>query len=144
MEWNEFLNPPAEGEEILEEMKKVKDSSPGEDKVRMNFINWSDDAVWQVVVETVKFMFIQGGGHSLKVGLLFPIHKKGPRNDTVKYRGVVLLAMGNRLLARIIAYWLRAWEKGMEIPLSIGPLSHAQTSTTAAGPALEGGQVPAF
>ena len=74
--------------------------------------------VWQVVVKTVKFIFNQRANRwsdSLKVGLMIPIHKKGPRDATNNYRGVVLLAMRSRILARIIASRLRAWEEGLEL-----------------------------
>ena len=79
MEWNKLLNFPPENEEILAEMKNVKNLSPGEGQVRMNFINWVDDTVRQVVVKTVKFMFNQRANRwseSLKVGLMIPLHKK--------------------------------------------------------------------
>ena len=37
------------------------------------------------------------------------IHKKGPRDNTNNYQGVVLLTMCSRILARVIASRLRSW-----------------------------------
>jgi hypothetical protein len=46
---------------------------------------------------------------SLKTGLVVPIHKKGSRNDKNNYRGVCLLAMASRILARVVASRVRRW-----------------------------------
>ena len=39
---------------------------------------------------------------SLKSGLVIPLFKKGNRNNVNNYREVCLLAMGSRILARIM------------------------------------------
>ena len=44
-----------------------------------------------------------------------PLHKKGDRNARDNYRGVVLLAMGSRILARIMANRIRMWAEKMEL-----------------------------
>ncbi len=47
----------------------------------------------------------------LKVGIVVTLHKKGDRNARDNYRGVVLLEMGSRILARIMANRIRMWVK---------------------------------
>ena len=46
---------------------------------------------------------------SLKGGVIVPLFKKGDREDPGNYRGVCLLAMGSRILARVIAKRLSWW-----------------------------------
>ena len=38
-----------------------------------------------------------------------PLFKKGDRRVKGNYRGMVLLAMGSRVLARVCAKWMRWW-----------------------------------
>ena len=117
-EANAFLNELPEEEEILEEMKKVKDSAPGEDEVRMCYINWADPRINTKVVELVQLMFNERANRwedSVKTGLMIPLHKKGSRNDRNNYRGVVLLAMASRILARVLATRLRWWSEKLDL-----------------------------
>ena len=112
IELNEFLNEVPDEEEIYKEMKKVKDSAPGEDGVRMRYIAQADVEIQREVTKMVQFMFQndpQEWEQSLKVGHMIPIYKKGDRDDRGNYRGVVLLAMGSRILARIVASRARWW-----------------------------------
>ena len=84
-EWNDMLNQRPEEEEIVAEMKNVKDSAPGRDEVRMRYINSADAEIRRLVIETVQHMFTtraQRWDESLKTGIMIPIHKKGPRDDT--------------------------------------------------------------
>jgi hypothetical protein len=46
---------------------------------------------------------------SLKVGIMIPLYKKDDRNDCNKYRGVCLLSIGSRILARVIAKRVAWW-----------------------------------
>ena len=46
---------------------------------------------------------------ALKTGVVIPIHKKGDRNNKGNYRGICLLAMGSRILARVVATRVRWW-----------------------------------
>ena len=46
---------------------------------------------------------------ALKCGVVVPLYKKGDRDDPGNYRGVCLLSMGSRILARIIAARLQVW-----------------------------------
>ena len=111
-ELNDLLNEMSEGEEIYKEMKKVKDSAPGEDGVRMRYITQADPEIQMEVIKMVQFMFTndpQKWEQFLKVGHMVLIYKKDDRNERRIYRGVLFLAMGSRILARVIASRTRWW-----------------------------------
>ena len=117
-EWNTLLNETPEKEKILEEMKKVKDSAPGRNEVRMCYLNWADHRIKGLVVQTVRHLFTLRAdrwSEQLKVGIMIPMHKKGSRNLTNNYSSVVLLAMCSRRLARVTASRLRAWTEAVEL-----------------------------
>ena len=44
-----------------------------------------------------------------------PLHKKGNINDRNNFRGVCLLSMGSRILARVIANRLRTWSEELQV-----------------------------
>ena len=49
----------------------------------------------------------------LRLGVVVPLFKKGDRNNPGNYRGVCLLSMGSRIVARIVACRLREWAEEM-------------------------------
>ena len=51
----------------------------------------------------------------LKTGQIVPLHKKGCRSDVNNYRGVCLLAMGSRIIAKIAANRLRGWSERLNL-----------------------------
>ena len=51
----------------------------------------------------------------MKTGRLEPIFKKGDREVEGNYRGVVMLAMGSRILARVLATRLRWWTEPLQL-----------------------------
>ena len=51
----------------------------------------------------------------IKEGQVIPLHKKGPRNNLNNYRGVCLLAMASRILARVLATRLRDWAETLNL-----------------------------
>ena len=58
------------------------------------------------VIELVRKMFVSRASEwseQLKGGVIVPLYKKGDRKDPGNYRGVSLLDMGSRILARVIA-----------------------------------------
>ena len=117
-EANIMVNEMPEEEEIEDALKEVKDSLTGEDGVRISFIKLADPATKQQIVRMDQHMFENGTEEwtpSLKTGLICPIYKKGDRNTGANYRGVCLLAMGSRILARIIAKRMRWWAQKMEL-----------------------------
>ena len=112
-EWNEELNRTPEDEEIDREMLAVKDSAPGRDRVRMDYINLATQEMKTEVRKMVKYMFEKRPHkweQELKVGQIVPLFKKGDRNTKDNYRGVCLLAMG-----RVLASRLRRWSEAMSL-----------------------------
>ena len=94
------------------------DSSPGKDGVRLSYILKGGPEIFNDVASLVKFMFNNSADKweaSLKIGLVIPLHKKGDINDPNNYRGVCLLAMGSRILARIMADRLRIWSEKLQL-----------------------------
>ena len=58
------------------------------------------------VIEIVKMMFEKRANEwdeSAKSGIIVPLFKKGDRKNVNNYRGVCLLSMCSRVLARVIA-----------------------------------------
>ena len=97
-------------------MLAVKDSAPGRDGVRMGYINLATQEVMTEVRKMVKYMFEKRAHkweQELKVGQIVPLFKKGDRNTKDNYRGVCLLAMGSRILGRVLASRLRRWSEAM-------------------------------
>lgn len=117
-EANELLNEVPEREEIERAMNEMKESAPGEDGVRIGYIRLACEEVKERVIEMVREMFDKRADRwdeSLKVGLMVPLHKKGDRNDRNNYKGVCLLAMGSRILARVVAKRLAWWAEHLSL-----------------------------
>ena len=113
-----MLNETPEEEEIMEALKEVKDSAPGKDEIRISYIEYADERTQKWIIEMVKNMFEERANQwdqDLKEGHMVPIFKKGDRNDPNNYRGVVMLAMISRVLARVIAKRLSWWAEHMEL-----------------------------
>ena len=111
-EANEELNATPSAEEILQAMEEVNDSAPGSDKVRMRYIREACAEIRWNVVELVQHMFETRADkweELIKVGQIVPLFTKGDRDNPGNYRGVCLLAMVSRILARVLAKRLRAW-----------------------------------
>ena len=109
---NEGMNARIEREEIECAIKEIRESAPGKDGVRIGYIRYASEEVKVRVISLVQRMFEEGPGgweESLRKGVMVPLFKKGDRNDRNNYRGVCLLAMGSRILARILAKRLGRW-----------------------------------
>ena len=68
------------------------------------------------VIAMVRMMFEKRANEwdgSAKSGIIVPLFKKGDRKDTNNYRGVCLLSMCSRVLARVIAKRLSEWAEGL-------------------------------
>ena len=118
MEANDLLNGEPDEEEIIREMKNVKESTLVKDEVRMIYIKESGDEMEKEVVKMVQFMFNNRAHRweeSLKTLRLAPIFKKGDREVEGNYRGVVMLAMGSRILARVLTTRLRWWAEHLQL-----------------------------
>ena len=115
-EWRERLGRPPDREEVINEMKKMKDGAPGEDGARITYILKGGGKALDEMVELVRYMWENGADKwetSLKRGIIIPLFKKGNRNDPNNYRGVCLLPMGRRIVARIAATRLKKWAEAM-------------------------------
>ena len=71
------------------------------------------------IVEIVQYMFLNDAEKwedSLKSGVVVPLFKmKGDRDDPGNYRGVCLLSLASRILARILAARLQVWAEDVGI-----------------------------
>ena len=117
-EWREELERVPEREEIVEQMSKMKHSAPGRDGVRLIYLLKAGQEIMDRLIAMVAFMFNNGAEcweEALKIGLVIPLHKKGDKNSTHNYRGVCLLAMGSRILARVLANRLRIWAEKLDL-----------------------------
>ena len=113
-EANDLLNEPPSEEEVIKEIKAMKNSAPGKDGVRLKCIRASGVAMEGEITRLVQFMFSNGAhkyDEKLKTGQIVPLFKKGDRNDKNNYRGVCLLSMGSRILAKVLASRLRWWSE---------------------------------
>ena len=89
-----------------EAMEEVKDSAPGKDEVRMRYIREACAELKINIMDLITRMFNSRAASwsaILKIGLMVAIFKKGNRNEAGNYRGVVLLSMAIRILARTLA-----------------------------------------
>ena len=104
--------------DIVEVMKEMKESAPGEDGVRISFIRYACEEMKEEVIEMVRKMFVSRAhewSDLLKGGVIVPLFKKGDREDPGNYRGVCLLAMGSRILGRVIARRLGRWAEKLNL-----------------------------
>ena len=118
MEANDLMNEEVSREEVVEAMREMKESAPGLDDVRLMYIVYGCEELKEGVIGMVQFMFEERASkwdESLKVGGICPLYKKGDRMVKGNYRGVCLLAMGSRILARVCAKRLRWWAEYMEL-----------------------------
>ena len=96
--WADILDKVPCGEEIVTQMRKMKDSAPGKDGVRISYLTEAGPEIMNKLVEMIKFMFENTADKwedSLKIGMVIPLHKKGGINIPHNFRGVTLLAMGS-------------------------------------------------
>ena len=83
-----------------------------EDGVRLSYLLKGGQKVLEEVVRIVQFMFENGADtweDALRSGVVVPLYKKGDMDDPGNYRGVCLLSLGSRILARVDAARLQIW-----------------------------------
>ena len=98
----------------MKEWKKIKEKAPGEDAIRMIYLKSFPPEFQEKVIHVVQKMFespAENWDDIVKVGIMIPLHKKGPKDKLDNYRGICLLSMVSRILARILASRLRAWSE---------------------------------
>jgi hypothetical protein len=114
----EDLGQPITDEEVMREWRKVKDGAPGEDGVRMAFIKKADAATQAYIAGKVRELSEtepDTWDQTIKTGLVVPLFKKGDRADPKNYRGICLLSLATRLLARVLASRLRRWAEAVGV-----------------------------
>ena len=70
------------------------------------------------LIGMVHFMFeekVHKWNEFLKGGMMCPLFRKRDRREKGNYRGVVLLAMGSRVLARVCAKRMRWWGEHLNL-----------------------------
>ena len=111
-EAGEELEQNLEREEIEQAIREIKDGAPGIDGVSIKMIKFADEMCKERIIQLIKDMFESpptDWEDCIKVGLVVPLFKKGERNNINNYRGVCLLTMGSRILAKVLANRLRDW-----------------------------------
>ena len=111
-EAGEELEQNLEREEIEQAIREIKDGAPGIDGVSIKMIKFADEMCKERIIQLIKDMFESpptDWEDCIKVGLVVPLFKKGERNNINNYRGVYLLTMGSRILAKVLANRLRDW-----------------------------------
>ena len=110
--WQEFMTAHPDDDEIQKELEKMRDSAPGEDAIRLRYIKMAHPKVKGVIFNEIRKLWKTPASQwpkELKMGLVIPLHKKGDRKNPHNYRGICLLPMLSRILARILATRLRKW-----------------------------------
>ena len=116
--WREALDEIPTREEILTQLKKMRESAPGEDGIRLIYLLQGGEEIINRVVELVQYMFCNGSDKwedELKEGVIIPLFKKGDKNNTNNYRGICLASMGTRVVDRIMADRLRIWAEKLNL-----------------------------
>ena len=111
-EAGEELEQNLEREEIEQAIREIKDGAPGIDGVSIKMIKFADEMCNERIIQLIKDMFQSpptDWEDCIKVGLVVPLFKKGERNNINNYRGVCLLTIGSRILAKVLANRLRDW-----------------------------------
>ena len=95
-----------EVEEIEKALRTMRESAAGPDRTTVSMLKHGGEKVLEKVVQTVQHMWVtdpeawEADMHKAHVIALF---KKGDRNDLDNYRGICLLQIISRLVARIAA-----------------------------------------
>ena len=111
-EAGEELEKTLEREEIEKAIREIKDGAPGIHGVSIKMIKFADGTCKERIVQLINDMYERPPTEwedCIKVGLVVPLFKKGERNNINNYRGVCLLAMGSRILAKVLTNRLRDW-----------------------------------
>ena len=104
--------------EVLQAIEEVKDTSPGADKVWISYIREATAEIKLSVTQLVQEMCTTRASRreqSVKIGQIVALFKKGDRNECGNYRGVCLLSILSRILARILGKRLRNWTEKLQV-----------------------------
>ena len=90
----------------------MKDAAPGEDETRLRYIRAAGDEIRKSENRKIQWLWENPPyrwNDEQKVGITIPLHKKGDKKDINNFRGICLLPIMSRILARILATRLRNW-----------------------------------
>ena len=102
--------------EMSEEVM-IRDSAPGVDGIRALAIKSLDEDGGTKLYECVKELLAMKPDDwpsEVKEGWIIPLQKKGPKTGLNNYRGVCLLQLTSRVIARVYATRLRTWAEKTE------------------------------
>ena len=105
-------------QEFVEEINKMKDGAPGIDAVRVCAIKKMSCKAKKKLYDSVRAYLHephQRWPEETKEGWVIPLHKKGARDKLDNYRGVCLLPLISRIIARIYATRIRRWAEVLGI-----------------------------
>ena len=108
------LGTPITKTEVKKEWKEIKESAPGKDSITIKMIRNAHPRVQDVFAEKIVRLSETSPDQweqIIKEGMVIPLFKKGDRKNLNNYRGVCLLAMASRIIARIMASRLREWSE---------------------------------
>ena len=99
-------------EEVRNEITKMKDAVPGEDEIRLRCIREAADEIRKSVYRKIQWLWENPAhrwNNGQNVGIIIPLHMKGDKKDMNNFRGLCLLPIMSRILARIMVTRLRIW-----------------------------------
>ena len=99
-------------DEIQKELNKMRDSAPGQDAIKLRFTKMAQPKVKGVIFNAIRKLWktpARQWPKQLTMGLVIPLHKKADRKNPNNYRGVWLLPILSRILARLLATRLKKW-----------------------------------
>ena len=99
---------------ILEEWDKVKEKAPGDDEIRMIYLKAARQMFQLMVIQVIQTMWetpVECWDDIVKVGVIIPLRKKGAKDNLDNFRGVCLLPIISRILARVRTTRLRNWSE---------------------------------
>jgi ribonuclease HI len=129
----DWLSSPPTPEEI---QKSINDMStgkaPGSDLLMAEFLKYGGPAlraelaivisqVWQTAQDADEGQEAAEWPKRWREGIIFPLWKrKGSRHDRNTWRGITLLSVGSKVVARIVAGRLQVWSSTWSNPLQFG------------------------
>ena len=112
------LNSSIKQDEILREWSKVNDGAPALGNVRITYVRQASTMTQQAICNIIRKMINKHPSEwetLVKTGLVVPLFTKRQRDNINSYRGVCLLSMASRTLARVMASRLRTWAEAVGV-----------------------------
>jgi hypothetical protein len=92
-------------EEVVTMIKELKNNkAPGEDKITGEIIKYGGEKLWDLIHELISNIWEQEEmPKEWSVAIIHPIHKKNDKTNCSNYRGISLLNVTYKVMAKIIA-----------------------------------------